>query len=84
MATGNEHEISEIQIVDPHPRKVEAIGAGEVGIVIAGVKSLAEVKIGDTITTVKGGATEPLPGFQEVKPMVFAGLYPVDARTTRT
>jgi len=79
MATGNEQEISLLQVVDPYPRSVDSLGAGEVGIVVAGVKSLAEVKIGDTITTLKGGASEPLPGFQEVKPMVFAGLYPVDA-----
>jgi GTP-binding protein LepA len=79
MATGNEQDITEIQIVDPHPRSVDAIAAGEVGIVIAGVKSLAEVRIGDTLTTVKNGSEEPLPGFQEVKPMVFAGLYPVEA-----
>jgi GTP-binding protein LepA len=79
MATRNEQEISEIQVVDPHPRAVDAISAGEVGIIVAGVKTLAEVKIGDTITTQKGGASEPLAGFREVKPMVFAGLYPVDA-----
>jgi len=79
LYTGNEQEITEIQVVDPHPRKVEKLFAGEVGIIVAGLKSLAEVRIGDTITTLHGGADEPLPGFQEVKPMVFAGLYPVEA-----
>ena len=79
MSTNREQEISQIQVVDPHPRAVDAISAGEVGIVIAGVKTLAEVSIGDTLTTVNGGSDEPLPGFQDVKPMVFAGLYPVEA-----
>ncbi|MGH0036890.1 MAG: translation elongation factor 4 [Myxococcota bacterium] len=79
MATGKEHEISQIDIVDPHPRPVEQLAAGEVGIVVAGLKTLAEVKIGDTLTALANPAEEPLPGFQEVKPMVFAGLYPVDA-----
>ena len=79
MIAGIEHEITQLNVIDPKPRKVERLGAGEVGMVVAGVKSLAEVQIGDTITTVSGGAEEPLEGFQEVKPMVFAGLYPVDA-----
>jgi len=79
MATGKEHEINEIQVVDPYPRKIDALHAGEVGVVIAGIKTLAEVRIGDTITSAHAGASEPLPGFQEVKPMVFAGLYPVEA-----
>jgi len=79
MASKQDHEIQELHVVDPHPRKVDALGMGEVGIVIAGVKSLAEVKIGDTITETARMATEQLPGFREVKPMVFTGLYPVDA-----
>jgi len=79
MIAGIEHEITQLNVIDPKPRKVETLSAGEVGMVVAGVKSLAEVQIGDTITTVSGGAAEPLEGFQEVKPMVFSGLYPVDA-----
>jgi len=79
MASKQDHEIQELHVVDPHPRKVDALGMGEVGIVIAGVKSLAEVKIGDTISETARMATEQLPGFREVKPMVFTGLYPVDA-----
>jgi len=79
MASKQDHEIQELHVVDPHPRKVDALGMGEVGIVIAGVKSLAEVKIGDTITETARMAAELLPGFREVKPMVFTGLYPVDA-----
>jgi GTP-binding protein LepA len=79
MAQGSEHEIQELDVVDPHPRKVERLGAGEVGVVICGIKSLDEVRIGDTLTDARRPASQPLPGFREVKPMVFAGLYPVDA-----
>jgi GTP-binding protein LepA len=67
MANGNEREIQELDLIDPHPRKVEALAAGEVGV------------IGDTITDATRPAAAQLPGFRDVKPMVFAGLYPVDA-----
>jgi GTP-binding protein LepA len=79
MAMRNEHDVTELDVIDPHPRKVDALSVGEVGIVIAGVKSLADVRIGDTITEAGRPAAEALPGFREVKPMVFTGLYPVDA-----
>src|SRR5262245_21360468 len=77
MASGSEHDVDDLQVVDPHPRRIESLGAGEVGVVIPGIKSLAEVKIGDTVTAARGGAQQALPGFREVKPMVFSGLYPV-------
>jgi GTP-binding protein LepA len=79
MEGGHEREVQQLTVVDPHPREVQELSAGEVGIVVAGVRSLAEVHIGDTITDLAAPATEALPGFQAVKPMVFAGLYPVDA-----
>jgi GTP-binding protein LepA len=79
MARGSEHEVNEIDLIDPHPRSVEALETGEVGIVIAGIKTLDDVRIGDSMTHVSRPAAAPLPGFREVKPMVFAGLYPVDA-----
>jgi GTP-binding protein LepA len=79
MARGSEHEVVELDLIDPHPRAVEGLETGEVGIVIAGIKTLDDVRIGDTLTSLKRPAQEPLPGFREVKPMVFAGLYPVDA-----
>jgi GTP-binding protein LepA len=79
MSMGFEREVQELDVVDPHPRPVERLEAGEVGMVIAGIKTLAEVRIGDTLTSAKAPAQEPLPGFQEVKPMVFSGLYPVQA-----
>jgi GTP-binding protein LepA len=68
-----------VHVLDPHPRRVEQLAAGEVGMVVAGIKTLAEVRIGDTLTDARAPAREPLPGFQNVKPMVFTGLYPVDA-----
>jgi GTP-binding protein LepA len=79
MAQRSEHEITELDVIDPHPRKVQSLEAGEVGIIIAGIKTLDQVRIGDTVTQVKMPAEEALPGFREVKPMVFSGLYPVDA-----
>jgi len=79
MAKGSEHEVTELDVIDPHPRKIEELAAGEVGIVIAGIKTLDQVRIGDTITQAGRPAADPLPGFREVKPMVFSGLYPVEA-----
>jgi GTP-binding protein LepA len=79
MAKGSEHEVNDLDVIDPHPRSVAALETGEVGIVIAGIKTLDDVRIGDTITHAHRQAPEALPGFREVKPMVFAGLYPVDA-----
>jgi GTP-binding protein LepA len=78
MISGLEQEITRLDVIDPKPRSVESLSAGEVGIVVAGIKSLGEVQIGDTITTASKGAAEALPGFQEVKAMVFTGLYPVE------
>ena len=79
MVAGIERDIQSVQLIDPHPREVEMLAAGEVGLIVAGIKTLAEVRIGDTITLAKGGAEAPLPGFRDVKPMVFSGLYPVAA-----
>ncbi len=79
MVGRSEHHVQMIHLVDPHPRKVESLGVGEVGLVIAGIKSLGDVKIGDTISDAAHPAEEPLAGFRVVKPMVFAGLYPVDS-----
>ena len=79
MVSGREAEVQQLNLVDPHPRRVSQLGSGEVGLVTAGIKSLAEVHVGDTVTVRANPAEEPLEGFQRVKPMVFAGLYPVDA-----
>jgi GTP-binding protein LepA len=79
MARGSEHLVQALHVVDPHPRPVDRLGAGEVGVVLAGIKSLEQARIGETVTSVARPAAQALPGFREVKPMVFAGLYPVDA-----
>jgi GTP-binding protein LepA len=79
MAQRSEHEVQQLHVVDPHPRRVERLEAGEVGVVIAGLKSLDDVRIGDTLTDATRPAAQALPGFREVKPMVFSGLYPVEA-----
>jgi GTP-binding protein LepA len=79
MISGVEREITRLDVIDPKPRTVSSLSAGEVGMVIAGIKTLGEVRIGDTITTASKGASEPLVGFQEVKAMVFTGLYPVES-----
>jgi GTP-binding protein LepA len=79
MARRTEHEVQQLHVIDPHLRAVDALAAGEVGVVIAGLKTLDEVRIGDTVTDARHPAAEALPGFREVKPMVFAGLYPVEA-----
>jgi GTP-binding protein LepA len=79
MARRIDKEISNLHVIDPRPRRVDSLTAGEVGVVVAGIKTLAEVKIGDTLTNAARPAAEALPGFRVVKPMVFAGLYPVES-----
>jgi GTP-binding protein LepA len=79
MATGRAYEVTELGCFSPHPAPLEELGPGEVGFMAANVKSTEDTKIGDTVTHEKHGATEPLPGFREVKPMVFAGVYPTDS-----
>jgi GTP-binding protein LepA len=79
MIGKHEREISQLAVLEPARRDVSELAAGEVGLVIAGIKTLSDVKVGDTITTLANPATEPLSGFRESKPMVFSGLYPVEA-----
>jgi len=73
------YSIEDLGVLTPKPVRVEALHAGEVGFVIANIKRVSDTRIGDTITDHDRPATEPLPGFEEIKPMVFAGLYPVEA-----
>ncbi|NJD61307.1 MAG: elongation factor 4 [Deltaproteobacteria bacterium] len=77
MSTGNAFEIQKVGVFCPHPREVDSLGPGDVGFVIANIKDLKETKIGDTITDARNRAAVPLPGFKVVRPMVFAGVYPV-------
>jgi GTP-binding protein LepA len=79
MISGGEHGVTQLSVIDPSPRKVDQLSVGEVGMVVAGIKTLSDVRIGDTITLRSNPSEEALEGFQEVKSMVFAGLYPVDA-----
>jgi GTP-binding protein LepA len=71
--------VEELGVLTPKPVRIGELAAGEVGFMIANIKRVQDTKIGDTITDHDRPASEPLPGFEEIKPMVFAGLYPVDA-----
>ncbi|WP_016698628.1 translation elongation factor 4 [Actinoalloteichus spitiensis] len=78
MSTGATHELLEVGIISPEPKACPGLGVGEVGYLITGVKDVRQSKVGDTITLERKGAKEPLGGYREPKPMVYAGLYPVD------
>ena len=78
-SNGKTFEVETLGVLTPKPVEVEELVAGEVGFMIANLKNVADTKIGDTITDDDRPAIEPLPGFEEIKPMVFAGLYTVDA-----
>ncbi len=79
MSTGAQHEMLEVGVISPDPVPSAAIGAGEVGYLITGVKDVRQSRVGDTVTAAsKAGATTPLGGYRDPKPMVFSGLYPID------
>jgi len=78
MSTGAVHELLEIGVSSPEPTPSAGLGIGEVGYLITGVKDVRQSKVGDTVTTARQGATTPLAGYTEPKPMVFSGLYPID------
>ena len=79
MAQGRNYEVEQVGVFSPKPETVNALGVGEVGYVIVGLRNVREAKIGDTITEAASPTAEPFPGFMELKPMVFAGLYPVES-----
>jgi len=79
MATDKAFEVLQVGIFTPNEKPVESLKAGEVGFFNANIKNTADVKIGDTVTTFKQPAKEPLPGFKLITPVVFAGIYPVDS-----
>ena len=79
MAAQQDYEIDDLGVFSPKAVPVDELGVGEVGFVVANIKRVADAKIGDTITEVARPTTEPFPGFKELKPMVFAGLYPVES-----
>jgi GTP-binding protein LepA len=78
MATGQEYPLEQIGVFLPKPMMVEELGAGEVGFLVAGIKKVSDAQIGDTVTEAARPTDTPFPGFRELKPMVFAGLYPVE------
>jgi GTP-binding protein LepA len=78
MQAGTHAEIDEIGFFGPEMTAVDALHAGEVGYVITGIKDVSHLRVGDTLTTRAGAASEPLPGYREIKPMVFCGLFPVE------
>ena len=81
MSTGASYTVEEIGVLTPKPKKVQMLKAGEVGYLIAGIKELSHTRIGDTITEEENPTSTPFPGFREVKPMVFASLFPVEGTT---
>jgi len=79
MSTDVQHLCEQVGVFTPKSQPREALAAGEVGFVVAGVKDLRDARVGDTITHADKRAPQPLPGFKEIKPQVFAGLYPVES-----
>ena len=78
MATGKTFECTEVGVFSPNMQAVPVLKAGDVGYLAASIKNVKDTAVGDTITSVEGGASEPLPGYKKVLPMVFAGIYPAD------
>ncbi len=78
MATGTEAEIDDIGFFTPAMIPAKSLSVGEVGYLITGIKDVTKLRVGDTLTTKARGATEALPGYREVKPMVFCGLFPIE------
>ena len=78
MSTGAVHELLEIGVISPEPVKAGALGVGEVGYLITGVKDVRQSRVGDTVTINARPATEALGGYKDPKPMVYSGLYPID------
>lgn len=76
MASGKSYEVSEVGVFHPKMVEIDNLSAGEIGYIIAGIKEIQEAKVGDTITNAQDPTDKPLPGYKEVKPMVYAGLYP--------
>jgi GTP-binding protein LepA len=78
MAKGQEYDVDQVGVFSPKPLAASELGVGEVGFIFAGIKTVSDAQIGDTITEASRRTAEPFPGFKESKPMVFAGLYPVE------
>ena len=79
MQTGNECEVEEVGVRKPAETRVSELSIGEVGYLVTGLKDPSLVKVGDTVTLAKNGAVEPLPGYRDVKPMVYTGIFPIES-----
>lgn len=79
MSSGREFEVDELGVFTPAPVKVTELSVGDVGYLIANIRTVVDTRVGDTITLARAPAAEPLPGYKPAKPMVFSGVYPVDA-----
>ncbi|MEP1421899.1 MAG: translation elongation factor 4 [Erythrobacter sp.] len=79
MQGGTQHLVDRVGCMRPKIEQLPELGPGEIGFITAQIKEVEQARVGDTITTVKGGASEALPGYKEVQPVVFCGLFPVDA-----
>jgi len=79
MALGQDYEIDQLGVFSPKPEPIDDLGPGEVGYIVANIKTVSDAKIGDTITETHRPTAQAFPGFKELKPMVFAGLYPVES-----
>ncbi|HKQ04480.1 MAG TPA: translation elongation factor 4 [Blastocatellia bacterium] len=79
MNTDKEYQVDALGVLTPKPREIGELGTGEVGFFTASIKTVADVEIGDTVTEAARPTTTPFPGFKRIKPMVFAGLYPVES-----
>jgi len=80
MATRAPGEITELGAFTPHPTPLDSLGPGEVGYIITGIKDVRQLRVGDTLTDAKNEAEEAFPGFKQVQPMVFSGIFPVDSK----
>ncbi|MGZ4360028.1 MAG: translation elongation factor 4, partial [Gaiellaceae bacterium] len=79
MAQGTRFDVEELGFFSPGMRPAKHLSAGEVGYIVTGLKDVSQLRVGDTLTLAKGGAEHALPGYKDVKPMVFAGLFPTDS-----
>ncbi|MGD6853685.1 translation elongation factor 4 [Bacillus infantis] len=79
MATGKEFEVTEVGVFTPKSTPLPELSVGDVGFLTAAIKNVGDTRVGDTITSAKNGATEPLPGYRKLNPMVYCGLYPIDS-----
>lgn len=79
MANDREYEVMGLGVLTPKLAEIQSLGVGEVGFLVSNIKTISDVQIGDTVTEAARPAAEPCAGFQELKPMVFAGMYPIDA-----